>query len=51
MGWTLSTHGGDEELTAWSRIFLEQLIVAQLMEKFLSFYEIQKFIVVFTTAL
>jgi hypothetical protein len=37
-------------LTTWSRVLLENLTVPQLDKKFLTFYEIRKFITAFTTA-
>jgi hypothetical protein len=35
-------------LTAWNKVLLEKLIVAQLAEKFPSFYEIRRPITLFT---
>jgi hypothetical protein len=37
--------------TPWSRLLLEKLIVAQLIQEFPAFYGIRKFITVFTRAL
>jgi hypothetical protein len=37
-------------LTPWSRVILEKLIFAQLVEKFLAFYGTRKLNTVFTTA-
>jgi len=34
--------------SSWSRVVIEELIVAQLVKRFLAFYANQKFITVFT---
>jgi hypothetical protein len=38
------------ELTQWSRVLLEKLILIQMVKKFLILYGTQSFITVFTTA-
>jgi hypothetical protein len=39
-----------QSLTAWSRTFLEKLIVTQLVKKFPNFYRTQRFSSMFSTA-
>jgi hypothetical protein len=39
-----------EELSPWSIVLLEKLIVTYLVKKFHAFYGLRKFIAVFTTA-
>jgi hypothetical protein len=45
-----SSHPSSKNLTPWSRLLLEKLIVIQLVKKFPAFYRTLKFITVFTWA-
>jgi hypothetical protein len=38
------------QLTAWSRVLLEKLTVAQLVKKFFANYDIQRFIAIFISS-
>jgi hypothetical protein len=40
----------ETDLTTWSRVLLEKLIVTQLVKKYLGFYGTPKFITGFTRA-